>query len=272
MPTVEETINTLKDMGFSEERAKKALNKTGWSGVEGAMDWLLNHPEGEGDDEEDPDEVMEVSAESEPKTPLTAEEKAEKLKALEELRIKKRHEREEREKQEQIEKEKKRVEDGKNMSKLRQDLNDQEIRKIAEERKREKKETADAKRRVLEQIEADKRARQMEREAAKGNLTGIQNPNTQAAQESAPPPPKRNYDETKIQIRLQDGQKLEQTFKAKEPLSAVRVFIQLNSPMLANNPIKLMTTFPRKVFSEEDYEKPLEVLGLCPSAVVILSK
>ena len=36
-----------------------------------------------------------------------------------------------------------------------------------------------------------------------------------------PPPvaaPKRNYDEAKIQIRLQDGKKLEQIFKAKEPL------------------------------------------------------
>jgi Holliday junction resolvasome RuvABC DNA-binding subunit len=34
MPTVEETIKTLVEMGFSEERAKKALNKTGWNGVE----------------------------------------------------------------------------------------------------------------------------------------------------------------------------------------------------------------------------------------------
>ena len=56
------------------------------------------------------------------------------------------------------------MEDGKAVSKLRQELNDQEIKKIAEERKREKMETAEAKRRVLEQIEADKRARQMERE------------------------------------------------------------------------------------------------------------
>merc|ERR1712029_1336849 len=105
MPTIEETINTLKDMGFSEERAKKALNKTGWSGVEAAMDWILNHPEGEDDDEEMNAEVQVA----EPKAPLTAEEKAEKLQKLEERRIKKRKEREEREKQEQIEKEKKRV-------------------------------------------------------------------------------------------------------------------------------------------------------------------
>jgi len=267
MPTIEETINTLKDMGFSEDRAKKALNKTGWSGVEAAMEWLLSHPEVEGEEDDDDDE-MQVEAEStEPKVPLTAEEKAQKVKEMEERRVKKRQEREEREKQEAIEREKRRVEDGKAVSKLRQELNDQEIRKLADERKREKQETADAKRRVLEQIEADKRARQMERDAAKGKVTA---PNPTVPAQETPAPPKRNYDETKIQIRLHDGKKLEQTFKSKETLSAVRVFVQLQSPGL--NPIKLMTTFPRKVFSEEDYEKPLEVLGLCPSAVIILSK
>ena len=55
MPTIEEIINTLKDMGFSEKKAKKALNKTGWSGVEAAAEWLLSHPE-EGSED---DEVME---------------------------------------------------------------------------------------------------------------------------------------------------------------------------------------------------------------------
>ena len=43
-----------------------------------------------------------------------------------------------------------------------------------------------------------------------------------------PPPvaaPKRNYDEAKIQIRLQDGKKLEQIFKAKEPLRYMLVLL-----------------------------------------------
>lgn len=266
MPTIEETINTLKDMGFPEEKAKKALNKTGWSGVEAAMEWLLNHPDDDGtlSDTEMPDAEPE-----QPKPQLTEEEKKKKLEELEELRIKKRKEREEKEKQEDLDREKKRMEDGKAISKLRQELNDQEIKKIAEERKREKMEAAEAKRRVLEQIEADKRARQMEREAAK---KGVEQPPAAQAQ---PPPvaaPKRNYDEAKIQIRLQDGKKLEQIFKAKEPLSAVRVFVQMNRPTQDTTPIKLMTTFPKKVFSEEDYEKPLDTLGLCPSAVIILSK
>merc|ERR1712242_409096 len=142
---------------------------------------------------------------------------------MEERRIQKRKEREEREKEEAREREKKRVQDGKAVNQLRQDLADQEIKKIAEERRREKQETADAKRRVLEQIEADKRARQMDREAAKGKSTASE---IVAAATNATTP--KNYDETKIQIRLLDGQKLEQTFKAKESLSAVRLFVQMN--------------------------------------------
>ncbi len=229
------------------------------------MEWLLSHPDN-GDDDEDEDVEAAPAEDAMPKAPLTAEEREAKLKALEEKRAQKRLEREAKEKEEALERERRRVEDGKAMSKLRQELNDQEIKKIAEERKREKQEAADAKRRVLEQIEADKRARQMERDAAKG-MSSAPPANPAPVQQTAP---KRNYDETKIQIRLQDGQKLEQTFKAKEPLSAVRVFIQMNRS--DPSPMKLMTTFPRKVFLEEDYEKPLEVLGLCPSAVITLSK
>ena len=37
------------------------MNKTGWSGVESAMEWLLSHPEGE--DEEEEDEEMQAEPE-----------------------------------------------------------------------------------------------------------------------------------------------------------------------------------------------------------------
>merc|ERR1712083_487796 len=91
----------------------------------------------------------------------------------------------------------------------------QKVKEMEERRVKKKQETADAKRRVLEQIEADKRARQMERDAAKGKVTA---PNPTVPAQETPAPPKRNYDETKIQIRLHDGKKLEQTFKSKETL------------------------------------------------------
>ena len=97
-PTIEETIKNLVEMGFSEERSKKALNKTGWAGIEQVMEWLLAHPEGEYEDDEE-DEVMPEDGQlKEPPKVLTPEEREAKLKELEELRKVKRKEREEREK------------------------------------------------------------------------------------------------------------------------------------------------------------------------------
>lgn len=79
-----------------------------------------------------------------------------------------------------------------------------------------------------------------------------------------------NYTDTRIQVRLQNGSALTQTFSVKEQLSVVRLFIQLNQ---GNDvPFSLMTNFPKKVFTDEDYDKPLEVLGLVPSAVLIVTK
>lgn len=81
---------------------------------------------------------------------------------------------------------------------------------------------------------------------------------------------KKEYTSTRIQIRLQDGRTLTETFGVKEQLSAVKVFIQMKS---GNDlPFGLMTSFPRKVFTEEDFEKPLEILGLVPSAVIIVTR
>lgn len=79
-----------------------------------------------------------------------------------------------------------------------------------------------------------------------------------------------NYTSTRIQIRLENGTALTETFDVKEQLSAVRLFAQLKRN--SETPFSMMTTFPRKVFTEEDFEKPLEVLGLVPSAVLMCTK
>ena len=76
-----------------------------------------------------------------------------------------------------------------------------------------------------------------------------------------------------MQMRLPDGTNIVQKFKAKEPLSAVRLYVDMNrKDGVSGAPAKLMTNFPKKIFSDEDYEAPLETLGLVPSAVVIVSK
>lgn len=73
----------------------------------------------------------------------------------------------------------------------------------------------------------------------------------------------QSYSEVKLQIRLPNGSSISETFGAKEPLSAVRLFIEMNARE-AEGPFNLMTNFPKKVFGNEDYDKPLESLGMWP--------
>lgn len=60
---------------------------------------------------------------------------------------------------------------------------------------------------------------------------------------------------------MSDGKAIVQTFGASEPLAAVRLYVELNRTDGVADPFNLMTSFPRRVFQGEDYDKPLEVLG-----------
>lgn len=71
----------------------------------------------------------------------------------------------------------------------------------------------------------------------------------------------KEYYNMLLQIRLTNGQALTQTFSAKEPLAAVRVYIETNRTD-GSGPFSLMTNFPKKIFQGDDFEKPLDVLGM----------
>ena len=142
-----------------------------------------------------------------------------------------------------------------------------------EQRKREKQEEKAARERVKAQIEADKAARR----AKAGGIEQTQ-PITPPivsppVQQVAATPPK-DYKETRIQIRLPNGKTLIETFNKQEQLAAVRLFVQLKqgeSPA-GVSPFSMMTSFPRKVFNDEDFEKSLEELQLVPSATIMVTK
>lgn len=128
---------------------------------------------------------------------------------------------------------------------------------------REKEEERLAKQRVRDQIEQDKLARKAKfggGSDGSSSVSSVQpNPAPQKPVETTKPV-QQNYSEVQLQIRLTNGATLKKTFGAKEPLSVVRVFIQMNRSD-GEGPFTLMTPFPRKVFEMEDYEKPLDVLG-----------
>ncbi|XP_052870175.1 UBX domain-containing protein 1 [Anopheles cruzii] len=222
------------------------------------------------------------SESTEEKKPLTEEEKKAQLALLEEKMKRKRLEREENEKKEALERERLRIKSGKDMLEARRRMEEQEMKKLMDQRKREKLEMKQARDRVRLQIEADRAARKAK---DAGEPTGVSPTSTTASPPPAaasaadvatvsaakPAEPTKSYSTAKIAIRMMDGSQLVQTFQAAEQLAAVRLFVQLKLGS-SDTPFGLMTNFPKKVFTDEEYDMPLQKLGLVPNAVLIVTK
>ncbi|XP_060529970.1 UBX domain-containing protein 1 [Cylas formicarius] len=208
------------------------------------------------------------SESTEEKKPLTEEEKKEQLAKIEAKLKQRRLEREQREKEEALLREKARIRSGKELLEAKKKQDELEMKKIIEQRKRAKEEERLARQRVKEQIEQDKLAR-------KAKFSGSPMPEPSQTQPISVRPvenkPPSNCTEVRLQIRLTDGKTLTQNFGLKEPLSAVKLFIEINRTD-EKAPFKLITSYPKRVFSEEDYDKPLESLGLAPSATLNVLK
>lgn len=209
------------------------------------------------------------SESTEEKKPLTEDEKREQLAKLEAKLKQKRLEREAKEKEEQQERERLRIKSGKDLLEARRKIEEDEMKKLVQQRKREKEEERLVRERIKAQIEADRLARKA-KDAGLPPPVAPAPPPTTTTSSSAPKAAPKDYTHTKIQMRLTDGSTVVESFDVKEQLAAVRLFIQMRQGLTI--PFSLMTNFPKKVFTDEDYEKPLEVLGLVPSAVLIVTK
>uniref|UniRef100_A0A8C9AW12 UBX domain-containing protein 1 n=1 Tax=Prolemur simus TaxID=1328070 RepID=A0A8C9AW12_PROSS len=235
-------LESLIEMGFPSGRAEKALALTGNQGIEAAMDWML------------------------------------------ELVAQKQREREEREEREALERERQRRRQGQELSAARQRLQEDEMRRAAEERRREKAEELAARQRVREKIERDKaeRAKKYGGSVASRPSPPAPEPGPVPSSPSQEPPTKREYDQCRIQVRLPDGTSLTQTFRAREQLAAVRLYVELHrgeEPGGGHDPVQLLSGFPRRAFSEADMERPLQELGMktlwhmlsarCPSPTLL---
>ncbi|XP_043982902.1 UBX domain-containing protein 1 [Gambusia affinis] len=297
------TLESLLEMGFGRNRAEKAVANTGNQGIEQAMDWLMEHendpdidepyvpPAGNvlggeadqttaGDSGEAPviaegDELYSDNPEAS-KRPMTEEEKHEQVKRLEELMRVKQAERRERERAEEVEREKQRRRQGQELQQIRQKIQDDEMKKLADQRRKEKMEDKLARQRVKDKIARDReeRAQKFGGGAPPGTVTSAQPtpPSPSSPTGQGPPPTKKEYDESRIQVRLLDGSTINTVFKAQEPLAAVRVYVQMNSNTPEGQDFTLLSPYPRHIYTELDMEKPLKELGLVPSAVLVVTK
>lgn len=339
-------VETLMEMGFSRNRAEKALHVTKYKSVQVAMDWLFAHsedadiddpfeaPKGyklgdststgqesstsqEGEDgaggsatAEGTDGASKESGEPEPQAKslkcdecgkrlraaqdvqvhaartghqsfsesaeeikaLTEEEKREQVVRLQEKLAQRQKEKREQEKKELFEKEKLRRKKGRELTDFKHQHEVEEMKKLAEMKKREKLEDKLARQRVKDQIARDR----VDRAAKFGTKSSTAEQPAPAPAAAAPvattTAPKKEYDSARLQIRLTNGSAITNSFGANESLAAVRLYIELNRTDGVASPFTLMTPFPRKVFTEEDMEKPLKELGLVPSAVLTITK
>ncbi|XP_073521421.1 UBX domain-containing protein 1-like [Phyllobates terribilis] len=286
-------LESLIEMGFPPSRAEKAVAATGNQGIESAMDWLMEHEDDPDIDEPTVLDTKEVAGGQEPqemdtgspemdasseRASLTEEEKERQTRRMMELIAQKQQERGEREKRERIEQEKQRRKQGQELSVIRQKMQEQEMQKAAEDRRKEKQEERMARERVKEKIARDKAERARRYGGSTSDPISPPAESPLAAPAPSPSSPvqepltKKEYDECRIQVRLLDGTALSHTFGAREQLAVVRLYVELNWPGGPEGPFNLLTSFPRRVFTEEDMEKPLQELGLVPSAVLIVAK
>ncbi|CAN9515049.1 unnamed protein product [Ophioblennius macclurei] len=298
------TLESLLEMGFERNRAEKAVANTGNQGIEQAMDWLMEHENDPDIDEpyvppvgnvlgggaESPSsaelqalaeategvETGYIETEDGGRRPMTEEEKREQVKRLEELMRVKQAERRERERAEEVEREKQRRRQGQELQQIRQKMQDDEMKKIADQRRREKMEDKLARQRVKERIARDREERAQKFGGAGPPSSAASSqptpPSPSSPTSQGPPPTKKEYDESRIQVRLLDGSTINTVFKAQEPLAAVRVYVQMNGNTPEGQDFTLISPYPRHVYTELDMEKPLKELGLVPSAVLVVTK
>ncbi|XP_072251697.1 UBX domain-containing protein 1 [Leuresthes tenuis] len=299
------TLESLLEMGFERNRAEKAVANTGNQGIEQAMDWLMEHENdpdidepfvppvenvlgGEADSQSTTDQptlanTAEGAADGDSsyieealKQPMTEEERCEQVKRLEELMRVKQAERRERERADEVEREKQRRRQGQELQQIRQKIQDDEMKKIADQRRKEKMEDKMARQRVKDKIARDREERAQKFGGGAPPSTAASSqptpPSPSSPTSQGPPPSKKEYDESRIQVRMLDGSTITTVFKAQEPLAAVRVYVQMNGNTPEGQDFTLLSPYPRHIYTEMDMEKPLKELGLVPSAVLVVTK
>jgi len=146
---------------------------------------------------------------------------------------------------------------------MKEELQNLQRKRVADEMKREKAEEKAARDAILRQIAADREER---RSRNSPTVTVSASVGTAATPKQSPVAKEGTC---RLGIRLLDGTQLMHEFDSRESLSAVRVYV-ITQKSVDGDITFVMPPLPP--FNEEDMQKPLNVLGLCPSARVHVVK
>lgn len=149
-PVVDQAfLSELRDMGFSENKAVRAIHYAGASSVEAAVNWIVEH-----DQDVDIDEPLLVpKSKATPKPKLSAEE----AKAVaQELARKAKEKREREERELEAQRERERIRMSKEMQAAKRKEDDLALKRNYEARQREKDEAKKAKEKIRQKLEEDR--------------------------------------------------------------------------------------------------------------------
>ncbi|KAK9353406.1 hypothetical protein V1523DRAFT_410984 [Lipomyces doorenjongii] len=146
-----------------------------------------------------------------------------------------------------------------------------QMMKEADDRKRQAKEDALAKQRIRDLIAADRKARQEKIEREKATRAGAQlpaaeEPKPQAA--SSAPKQKKEYTESRLQIRIDGQSPVVKTFSLDTTLFEVAHSVQDHSGIPPTS-AAFVTTFPTKRFGPEDMGMTVKEVGFINTAIML---
>ncbi|KAK9478945.1 hypothetical protein V1514DRAFT_351801 [Lipomyces japonicus] len=155
-----------------------------------------------------------------------------------------------------------------------------QLDKEAADRRRQVKEDAAAKQRIKDLIEADRQSRREKAEREKALRAGVSSPQlSSSSSQSVPsqasrdpstsqPPQKREYTESRLQIRIDGKSPTIKTFPVETTLFEVAHAVQAVSGISPSHAV-FVTTFPTKRYSSEDLGLSLKESGLINTAVML---
>lgn len=184
------------------------------------------------------------------------------MKLIEEKRIERIKEEQRLEKEREIQRRK----EGQQIVDLKKIKEDQEMKQFKEDRMKDKQDAKAARQRVLDQIEQDKK----ERAQRFGTSTKQTEPKVSPTTPPVTTPTTQAANTSRIQFKKPDGDTEVVTFDSDMIFSDLHLFVKNDILHGSVKDFTLAMSFPRREYSQVDFDKTLTELNLTPSAVLLI--